>query len=466
VVTEAFDALQTLVDHHLLKPSAGSGGAARYVLHPAVREFARERLAEGPDALGVGHRHATFFQQLAERAATEVGGGDQASWLDRLDADHEDLRAAVAWMLAQRDADGALRLVAALKWYWFMRGHLDEGRSLTAEALALAGASGCGASFAAALDAAGWLAQAAGDGRAGQELAGRAVALVRERGDRYDLAWTLNTLGFALARSGLEAESVPIFEESLALFREHNDDFGASFALSMLGFGWLADEQHGAARGSIEEALALARKIGDAQGAARALLLLGWLDIEDERTADAVSCIAEAVELSALLRHPYLVAYSLEATAALAQARGDVRRCVALAAAAERLRERTRVVAAPALSARLERRLERAVEALSPAARDAARRQGRERSLEQMIAEARHVTGSPEAVSVGAVSLTPREVEVLQLVADGFTDAQIAQRLFVSVRTVNAHLRSVYTKLGVSSRAAATRMAAAEGVLT
>jgi DNA-binding NarL/FixJ family response regulator len=231
------------------------------------------------------------------------------------------------------------------------------------------------------------------------------------------------------------------------------------FALSMVGFGSLQDPT------PVEESLVLSRELGDAQGAARALILLGWIDLERDDVRAAAARFGEALELSSLLRHPYLIAYTLEASAALAEARGQARRCIRLAAAAAAVRERSRVTAAAVLRNRLEQAVERAGEALSATEDETARREGHSLSDELMLTEARSVTGAPRPARVGAVTLTPREVEVLRLVAEGLTDAAIAERLYVSVRTVNAHLRSVYTKLGVTSRAAATRIASSESLL-
>jgi DNA-binding NarL/FixJ family response regulator len=194
-------------------------------------------------------------------------------------------------------------------------------------------------------------------------------------------------------------------------------------------------------------------------------VLLAWIDLDrgDERRSR--EHVGELIELSALLRHPYLIAYSLEVAAALAERRGDAQRCVRLAGAAAAVRDRARVAAAAALRQRFEDAVARAAATLSSAEWDVATREGAAMSDEQLLAEARRVADVTPSRPIGPVSLTAREIEVLRLVAAGLTDAVIASRLHLSVRTVNAHLRAVYTKLGVSSRAAATRIATTEGVL-
>jgi predicted ATPase/DNA-binding CsgD family transcriptional regulator len=451
--------LQTLVDHNLVQTAPGAGGSARLRLHAAVRKLAREHLAAGPEEARTRRRHAELFLERGMRAAAEVGGADQVGWVDRLDAEHGDLRAALSFWLREGDAAAALRLTAALKWLWFMRGPLDEGRRLAAAALAVPGAESHRGEYAAALEAAGWLAQAQGDLAEGAQLARRAIAVQRAGDDPRGLAWALTTLGFALARGGDPSSAAP-FAESVAIFRELGDRYGMSFGLSMQGLAALDDPR------PVEESLALTRELGDAQGTARALLILGWMAMERDDRRAAAERFGEALELSAMLRHPYLTAYALEAAAELAERLGDHARCLRLAAGAGAMRERSRMVAGEPLRARVERAVERAAEVLPEPERDAARREGRELAETAILAEARRVVVTPLSPAlVGTTTLTAREVEVLRLVAEGLTDAAVAGRLFVSVRTVNAHLRSIYTKLGVTSRAAATRIAVTEGVL-
>jgi predicted ATPase/DNA-binding CsgD family transcriptional regulator len=468
-VPSFLDIFEVLVDHHLVQPATGAGGTVRHGLHPSVRELALERLDADPHADDVRERHAAHFLAVAAGAAAGPAAGDQAGWLDRLDAEREDLRAALHWFLEAGRAEPALRMAAGPKWFWFMRGHTQEGRELLGAGLRLPDAAAESHTHALALDACAWLAQTAGDFAEGEELAGRAVEILRDHDDRHALALALNTLGFALARSpspSRDREAVAdIFARSLALFDEADDRYGMAFASSMIGFLRMAARDPDGARPPIERSLGLSREIGDAQGAVRALLMLGWLDLDAGRVDRARSAFGEALELSAALGHPYVIAYSTEGVAALAGDLGDARAALRLAAAAASLRRRTRVAAAASLDASLELRLERAATELPEQDAIAARSEGGDLSLDAMLADARRLTAGHAAARVGAVSLTGRETEILRLVADGLTDPRIAARLRISVRTVHAHLRSVYTKLGVTSRVGATREAAAAGLL-
>jgi hypothetical protein len=230
---DVLDDVQLLVDHHLLNPAPGAGGTDRLVLHATIREFALDRLAGTADQTDVRRRHADYFLAVARRAHPGLAGADQVEWLDRLDAEREDLRAALSWFVGHEATGGALELAAALKWYWFMRGHIDEGREQLDACLALPDADQRPGPFAACLDAAAYLAQAAGDFGEAVERAERAAATDREIGNGHALAWALNTLGFALARSATGAKDRAridgVFTESLALFPDAGDEYGMAF---------------------------------------------------------------------------------------------------------------------------------------------------------------------------------------------------------------------------------------------
>jgi DNA-binding CsgD family transcriptional regulator/tetratricopeptide (TPR) repeat protein len=464
--------VQLLVDHHLLTPAPGAGGTDRLVLHATIREFALARLAGTADDTDVRRRHAGYFLDVARRAAPSLAGTDQVEWLDRLDAEREDLRASLAWFVRNEATLAALELAASLKWYWFMRGHTDEGRQELAACLCLPGAEDNPGPFASCLEAIAFLAQAAGDYGEAIERAERAAAIDRAIGDDHALAWALNSLGFALARSSTapddRARITGVFRESLDLFRVAGDDYGMAFGLSMLGFAALGAhaEDRDRARPVLDESMQIARRLGDAQGVMRAQLVLGWLDLDAADVEGARASFGRALEQAAAIGHPFVLAYSVEGVAAVAAETGHHRLCVELAAAASALRRRTRVVAAALLDARLRRQVSIAGEHLSPDERRAAEDEGAALSVADMVAAARRLTAGPSPATIGPVTLTAREIDVLRLVGDGLTDAAIAGRLRISVRTVNAHLRSVYTKLGVSSRAAATRVAGSAGLLS
>ncbi|WP_019631259.1 AfsR/SARP family transcriptional regulator [Actinomadura atramentaria] len=133
---DVLDVLTALVDKSLLTVDTASG-APRYGMLETIRAYGLDRLAESGEADAVRRAHADFFLALAEDAAPHLTRAEQLVWLDRLSADHDNLNAALRRTIAAGDAPRALRFCAALGWYWFMRGRIDESREHTAQATAL-----------------------------------------------------------------------------------------------------------------------------------------------------------------------------------------------------------------------------------------------------------------------------------------------------------------------------------------
>jgi tetratricopeptide (TPR) repeat protein len=130
------DALTALLDQHLIERAEGVAGS-RFALLETIREFALERLAERGEVAAARVAHAAHYLTLAEQAEAEWRGPAQVTWLDRLEEEFPNLREALSWLIAAGDAEPALRLAAALEWFWYVRGHASEGRTWLDRALAL-----------------------------------------------------------------------------------------------------------------------------------------------------------------------------------------------------------------------------------------------------------------------------------------------------------------------------------------
>src|SRR5262249_45344400 len=128
----------TRLIHKSLVGADTTGAEARYRMLETIREYARARLAARSETAASGARHLRYYQALAEQAPPELTGARQQEWLTRLEADHDNLRAALAWAIEQASAEFALRLAGALWRFWWVRGHLSEGRRWLEAALALA----------------------------------------------------------------------------------------------------------------------------------------------------------------------------------------------------------------------------------------------------------------------------------------------------------------------------------------
>jgi predicted ATPase len=125
---EAFDGISSLVDKSLLRQEKGPDGEPRFVMLETVHEFAREKLKESEESEDIRRLHAEYFLTLAEEAYPELKGPDQLQWLERLEAEHDNMRAALTWALERKEVEEALRLGGALWWFWWMRSHNSEGR--------------------------------------------------------------------------------------------------------------------------------------------------------------------------------------------------------------------------------------------------------------------------------------------------------------------------------------------------
>jgi len=269
---EVLDLLAALVDKSLVVMRERDG-EARYTLLETVRQYAAERLGAEPEAECVRTRHARYYLQLAEQAYRELRGAQQMVWLARLDAEHDNLRTALARAIAVGDSDTALRTCVALHDFWRMRGHLAEGRGWLEQALALPGADD--GVRAHALTCAGNFARMQGAHELARALHGRAVDMARVTDARVPLALALTNLGSEL-RLGFELDAAaPLLEEAMRLSAETGDRrtiCEAAFASASLA----------SARGEVDRSRELrselvesSRRCGDLEAEARALLGLG-----------------------------------------------------------------------------------------------------------------------------------------------------------------------------------------------
>src|SRR5439155_1274260 len=159
---KVMDGIGSLVDKSLIRQRDGADGEPRFTMFETIREYARERLAERDELEELRRRHADRYVALTETAEPELTGPNQGAWLERLDEENDNIRAAIGWSLASGEVESALRMAGALVRFWSTRGHMTEGRRWLAEALAASG-SVSPAVRAKALFAAGYAALGQGD---------------------------------------------------------------------------------------------------------------------------------------------------------------------------------------------------------------------------------------------------------------------------------------------------------------
>jgi len=275
---DVLDAVDSLVGKSLLRETAPAEDELRLGMLETIREYALERLNEGGEADETRLWHAAYFLQLAEQAEPHLAGPQQIAWLNRLDLEHDNLRAALQWAIDRGDAATALRLAGSLSRFWHSRGYAGEGRQWLAQALALPYAMDHVRERTKALAGAALLVTLLvvidRELAAARALAEQFISLAREVGDERGLAQALTMLGWIEARQGDPQAAQPYLHEGLALARRINDPWLLAYILRNQGLSALFRGEHATAKGFLEEAAALFRQTGDRLSLAQALM--GW----------------------------------------------------------------------------------------------------------------------------------------------------------------------------------------------
>jgi predicted ATPase/class 3 adenylate cyclase len=261
----ALETLPHLADKSMVLVEATADSAqGRYRLLESIRQYAREKLLESGESEAIRDRHFGFFLNFAEDAEPKLRGPDQLAWLDRVELEHDNLRAALAWTLESRKTEGGLRLAGALSYFWELRGYLSEGLKWLEDALAGSAARGQTdqARRPKALYGAGRLRFATrGEPSASRAIVEESLERWRELGDKWWISVALEHVGFMLRLEGDAASARARLEEAVGLAREVDDPWPAALCLMRLAGSFLQDAP--AARTMYEEAVSLARRVGD-----------------------------------------------------------------------------------------------------------------------------------------------------------------------------------------------------------
>ena len=515
VEEDILDVLSGLVNKSLVAVRERQESRVRYRLLEPIRQYAREKLEEGGEGEEVRRRHADFYLALAEEAEPRLRGPEDKQWLERLEVEHDNLRATLSWALEGGEPKLGLRLAGALWLFWEGHGHYGEGHRWLEQVLARG--SQAAAARAKALEGEGWLVYRSGGMDEGVIAAQEGLELSDEAGlGGAARAKFLNILGWVTVMQGDYERAKELFEESLKLSRNANDEFGIADGLLGLGNSFDSLGDRGRAKELFEEGIVLCRKLGYVPTLARHLFSLGisllfegdyergaalneeaatllrehgykggleyvldnlgWAALLQGDHERAKNYYEENLALSKELGDKTGVADSLEGLACVAGTDGEAERAAKLFGVADVLRETVGYKHSPEEDAWREPYRATARLLLGEDSWEEALAQGRAMGLKEAIeyalsAEVPSATtpstaGQPSHSSTPEhpAGLTSREVEVLRLVAGGMTSARIAKELFVSTRTVETHITSIYHKLGVSSRAAATRFALEYGL--
>lgn len=549
VPTHVLDDVGRLIDKNLLYQADQAGNVPHLHMLETIREYGLECLDACGEAESTRRAHAAYYLALAEEAELQTAGPQQAMWLERLEREHANLRAALHWLGDAGEPEQALRLGGALWWFWSVHGHLNEGcgwlesmltagkevsdavrakalygngalafayddrtkaEALFAESLALYQKLGDRRGIANCLYKMGSVAWSRGNYTAARSLAEQALEIVRMLNRKDDIADSLLLLADVLINQGEYAGARTLIEESLTLFRASGDKWGMAYTLIFLARATFFAGDSAMARSPLAECLVISRELGYKRGIASALSILGRVilhegdgvgarllieeslairrELEDRSgIADSLFHLAEvtsyrgdytqaqslyreSLAIAEELDDKWLIATCLQGLVGVALARGQPAWAARLWGTAEGIRESLGVPIPFVERARYEQIVNSLHTQLGKTACMAAWEEGRMMTPVQVLAAqgpvkpltepAQRAAGTAAApIFPLSAKLTVREVEVLRMIAMGLTDTQVAEKLVISRRTVNAHLTSIYSKINVSTRSAATRYA-------
>jgi non-specific serine/threonine protein kinase len=317
---EVLDLLTRFVDKSLVLVEERNG-EARYRMLDTIQQYAREKALQSGDAARVRERHLGFFMKVAEEAESHLRSAAQLKWLNRLEAEAPNLRAALGWSQASGETEPGLRLAGALFWFWLLRGYTKEGRKWL-EGM-LSGGSRRSPARAKALWAAGFLAVGQGDIVAGRSRLDESLALFRELGDQKGTADSLLGLGRAAYYQGDYVAALSLFEESLALSRAVEYSWGSAQALYRLGMVILVQGDYAQARLHFEESVLKFRDLGDRWGLSYSLTALGEEALRRGDYALAHTVMEESLRVFQELGSKSGIAMSLSELGWLALSQGD-----------------------------------------------------------------------------------------------------------------------------------------------
>ena len=330
------DCLGALQDNSLIRLADGDGATPapdpRFAMLQTIQEFAQEQLVASGESDALHAAHAACFAALADAAEPHLTGRSARTWLDRLETEQDNLRAALAWLREQGDAERAVRLAGAQWRFWWLRGHIDEGREELGAALALAEPNGgtTTTARAAALDGAGVLAETQGDYDSAHALHEQALAISRERNDRAGVARSLGNLGVVAFDRRQDDRAAALLEESLALARDIGNDALIATALNDLGRVAFERGEFGRAESLYQESLVLRRRIGSESDIARALNNLGGVALHMDAFSQAANLFGESLDLYREVGDPWGAAGALSGLALATRSLGDAATATAL----------------------------------------------------------------------------------------------------------------------------------------
>jgi predicted ATPase/DNA-binding CsgD family transcriptional regulator len=478
-----------------------AGGLLRYRFLEPVRQYAREKLVESGAETAIRDRHLSYFHDWIQTTETKLYMAEQLTQFSNLDQDLDNIRAALQWALPTQPVM-ALQMVAALTLFWNVRGYTTEGRRWGEQALQqtendltpeVQGAR------ARALITVAFLTMTQGDYLATSDLIGQAIPILRTQNDRLGLARALFIQSTVMSFLGQPSVVQAAAEESFEMGVELDDPFTLSITSAIMAGALFRVGEMTIARRFMEEALTNSRRFGSPMALAFSLWGAGMGAFSQDNLKIAHDYVEESLALFRQIGDKHRTNMTATGLADILRQMGDMREaeklyveairgwqdygqfggiarcieCLAFVAIAENrdkqaarwlgAAEVVRKVSHAEMIANEQEEYQREMAILRGRINldDFTRSwsEGQVLTLQQVLAEVEQLPRVLQAKKQAPDALTPRELDVLRLLVQGLSDAQIAEKLVVSRRTVTTHLTTIYSKLGVNSRSAAIRHA-------
>lgn len=454
--SEILPLLGRLVDHSLVSTGKQAGEVTRYWLLETIREYAGEQLRKAGEEDSFRRHHRDWFAKWAEQGEPNLWGRGLLKWLGQVEPEFGNIWAALEWSrMTPGEAAGGLRLFAALSRFWDIRGHIGEGWSTASGLLPLA--TETTTTRARSLMEAVLLAEHRGDWDSVQSMSDEVLSFSRDIGDVLDTAAALMALGGLAQAKGDARQAEALFEEAVIMARSAKKQEPRALYMALFWLGQMACTGDNSRRAValLEEGLALAKHQGDLSFIAVISIWLGRSELGLGDIERGTSTLLEGLRFCRELEYWEMSAFCLDFLAQAAWARKERRAAIRLLGTANGIRVKIGTVRW-FVDHDYERTLAAVRAKFGENALSAAQATGNDLSFEEAIVWAlnprakAHRRGAPETEPP---LLTHRELEVADLVSAGLSNRSIAERLVVSQRTVDAHVRHILDKLGIDSRA-------------
>jgi predicted ATPase/DNA-binding CsgD family transcriptional regulator len=472
-------------------------GSLHYRFLEPIRQYAREKLIEAGEEALIRDRHLSYFHNWTRTTETKLYAAEQLTQLANLERDLDNIRAALQWALKTQPIM-ALRMVAALTLFWNVRGYTTDGRRWGEQALKRTEkdlAPEVVDARARTLSMVAFLTMTQGDNQSASNLVTQAIPMLRAHNDEIGLARALFVQSVALSFLGQSSMARAAAEESREIGFRLDDPFISSFSMSIMAGAMFRVGEIDTSQRFMQEALINSSRVGSPLalclslwGASRAALSQGNLKAARQYTEESLALIRQvgdkhrinliASELAHILRHMgnlreaeklYVeaihgwrdygqfggMARCVECLAFIAIAEKQDKQAARWLGAAEIIRKVSHAEMIPPEQEEYQREVTILRGRMSPENFADSWSEGKGMALQQVIAEVEQLPIMPQPKPHTPNALTPREFDVLRLLVQGLSDAEIAEKLVVSRRTVTTHLTTIYSKLGVNSRGAA-----------